>query len=77
MNGVRLSFKDNALQAIVKRALEKKTGARGLRSIIENLLLETMFTIPDNKFAREIVIDEDVVNGNARPLIVEAQENVA
>ena len=70
MNGVKLTFKPKALQAIVRQALEKKTGARGLRSIIEGILLDTMFEIPDNRSAKEIVIDEKVVAGKAKPLIV-------
>ena len=77
MNGVKLTFKDNALKAIVKQAIEKKTGARGLRAIIENLLLDIMFNIPDNQCAKEIIIDEKVVLGTAKPLILEDKENAA
>ena len=69
MNGVKLTIEDTALEAIVKQAIEKKTGARGLRTIIENLLLDTMFEIPDRKDAKEVVINEDVVSGKLKPLI--------
>ena len=78
MNGVKLTFKDKALRAIVKQAIEKKTGARGLRSIIENILLDTMFDVPDNHEAREIIIDEKVVAGKTKPLIItEKNESAA
>ncbi|MDR1391239.1 MAG: ATP-dependent Clp protease ATP-binding subunit ClpX [Holosporales bacterium] len=77
MNGVKLTFKENALKAIVKQAIDKKTGARGLRSIVESLLLDVMFEIPDNKKAKEVIIDEKVVNGKIRPLIIEKEENAA
>ncbi|MBQ8651012.1 MAG: ATP-dependent Clp protease ATP-binding subunit ClpX [Alphaproteobacteria bacterium] len=71
MNGVKLTFKKDALKAIVQQAIEKKTGARGLRSIIENLLLDIMFDIPDNKKAKEIIIDEKVVRQQRQPNIIE------
>jgi ATP-dependent Clp protease ATP-binding subunit ClpX len=73
MNGVYLNFKNNALKAIVKKAIEKKTGARGLRSIIENILLDIMFEVPDNKKVKEIIIDEAVVNGTSLPRIVSSE----
>jgi ATP-dependent Clp protease ATP-binding subunit ClpX len=63
MNGVKLSFSDKALKAVVTKAIEKKTGARGLRSIVESLLLDIMFTIPDNPLISEVIIDENVVLG--------------
>lgn len=69
MNGVKLTVEESALRAIVRKAIEKKTGARGLKTIIENLLLETMFDIPDRKDVKEVVINEDVVLGKIRPLL--------
>ncbi|MDR1333255.1 MAG: ATP-dependent Clp protease ATP-binding subunit ClpX [Holosporales bacterium] len=66
MNGVRLRFTEDATVAIAKKAIEKKTGARGLRSIVEGLLLDTMYSIPDDTEAEEVTIDSDVVN-NANP----------
>lgn len=78
MNGVKLTFEKDALRSIVRQAIEKKTGARGLRSIIENILLDTMFDIPDNHSAKEVVIDEDVAAGKKKPVIITAEaENAA
>ena len=70
MDGVKLKFEDAALTAIAKQAIERKTGARGLRSIVENLLLNTMYDIPSDETAREVIITEDVVNKKAEPTVV-------
>ena len=70
MNGVKLTFTAGALKKIVNHAIAKKTGARGLRAIIENLLMDTMFNIPDNREAIEVSIDEDVVDGKSTPMII-------
>ncbi len=70
MNGVKLTFTAGALKKIVNQAIAKKTGARGLRAIIENLLMDTMFNIPDNRQAVEVSIDEDVVDGKSTPMII-------
>ena len=70
MNGVKLTFTKGALKKIVNQAIAKKTGARGLRAIIENLLMDTMFNIPDNREAVEVAIDEDVVDGKSTPMII-------
>jgi ATP-dependent Clp protease ATP-binding subunit ClpX len=70
MENVDLSFHENALSAIAKRAIERKTGARGLRSIMEAILLDTMFELPALEGVREVVISEEVVLGNARPLYI-------
>ena len=67
-----LTFTDDALQEIAKKAVVRKTGARGLRSILEGLLLETMFEIPDGEQKGEIVVNKDVVDGSAKPLILSA-----
>ena len=71
MNGVILDVKDNALLEIVKQTIKRKTGARGLRSILENILLDTMYSIPDNKNASEVIIDKNVVLKKTKPEIVE------
>jgi ATP-dependent Clp protease ATP-binding subunit ClpX len=71
MNGVKLSFQEDALKSVVNQAIEKKTGARGLRSIIESLLLDVMFNIPDQKETVEVVIDQDVVLGKKNPIIIQ------
>ena len=70
MDEVTLEFRDDALKAIARRAIERKTGARGLRSILENILMDTMFDIPTNADIDSVVINEDVVVSNAPPLLV-------
>jgi len=68
MENVELTFADEALMAIAKKAITRKTGARGLRSIMESILLETMFDLPGLKGVEEVVISQEVVEGSARPL---------
>ena len=70
---VKLTFKDNAITEIAKKAILKKTGARGLRSIIEALLLKTMFKLPTMENVEEIIIDQTVVKNNTEPLIIHAK----
>ena len=77
MNNVKLSFTDEAKKAIVQQAIAKKTGARGLRSIVEGVLLGIMFDVPSNKLAKEVVINEDVINGVSSPLIIEEDKESA
>jgi ATP-dependent Clp protease ATP-binding subunit ClpX len=67
---VALTFKDDALREIAEKAIARKTGARGLRSIVEGLLLDTMFDLPDMEGVTEIVIDKDVVDGRKEPVQV-------
>jgi len=73
MENVELTFHESAMSAIAKRAIERKTGARGLRSIMESILLDTMFELPALEGVREVVISEEVVQGNARPLYIYAE----
>ena len=68
MEGVKLRFHEDALNAIARKAIQRKTGARGLRSILEGILLETMFELPGLNGVQEVVITPDVVEGRARPL---------
>jgi ATP-dependent Clp protease ATP-binding subunit ClpX len=68
MEGVKLRFQEEALHAISRRAILRKTGARGLRSIMEGILLETMFELPTLNGVQEVVITSDVVEGRSRPL---------
>jgi len=68
MEGVKLRFQEEALHAIARRAIQRKTGARGLRSIMEGILLETMFELPNLNGVQEVVITADVVDGRSRPL---------
>ena len=76
MENVELNFHSDALTAISKRAIERKTGARGLRSIMEAILLETMFDLPGLDGVEEVVISADVVNGNSRPLYIYGERAV-
>ena len=71
---VGLTFTDDALVAIAKKAIERKTGARGLRSIVEAILLDTMFDLPDLTDVVEIVVDKDVVEGRKQPVRVYADK---
>ncbi len=73
MEGVKLSFQQDALAMIAKRAIERKTGARGLRSIMEGILLETMFDLPGMDGVEEAVISKEVVDGKQPPVLVYAQ----
>ena len=75
MEGVKLTFPEEALHAISRRAIERKTGARGLRSIMESILLETMFDLPAMNGVEEVVISKDVVDGDAKPLLIYADRD--
>jgi len=77
LEDVGLTFTDDALVAVGKKAIERKTGARGLRSIVENILLDTMFDLPDFEGVDEIVIDKDVVAGTKEPVKVIAKSSKA
>ncbi len=72
MEGVKLTFPEEALRSIARRAIERKTGARGLRSIMELILLETMFDLPTMNGVEEVVISKEVVDGDAKPLLIYA-----
>ncbi len=77
MEGVDLTFTEEALGAIAQKALEKRTGARGLRSIIESCMLDVMYDIPSNSSIKEVIITPDVVNGTQAPIKVFHNEAVA
>ena len=70
MDGVDLVFEDDAIKEIAKKAIEKKTGARGLRAIIENLMLELMYDLPDIENLKKCIITKDVIINNAKPKFV-------
>ncbi|MBK8771892.1 MAG: ATP-dependent Clp protease ATP-binding subunit ClpX [Rhizobiales bacterium] len=70
MEGVKLTIPEEALRAIARRAIERKTGARGLRSIMEGILLDTMYDLPGMTGVEEVVISRDVVDGDAKPLLI-------
>ena len=75
MENVELSFTDDALTAIAKKAIERKTGARGLRSILEAILLDTMFDLPSMEGVGEVVVDKDVVAGTKEPIRVFSEKD--
>ena len=70
LENAQLSFTDDALSAIAKRAILRKTGARGLRSILEDILLDTMFELPGIENVEEVVVNEEAVNSDAAPLMI-------
>ena len=70
MEGADIEFRDDALSAIARKAMDRKTGARGLRSIIENVLLDTMFELPSTDNVSKVVVDESVINGENSPILV-------
>ena len=73
MDGVELSFEPEALREIARTALEKRTGARGLRSIMESVMEDVMFTLPDEEDAEKCVITKGAVLGEEPPLILKRQ----
>jgi ATP-dependent Clp protease ATP-binding subunit ClpX len=75
MEGAELEFRDDALRAIARKAMERKTGARGLRSIIENVLLDTMFELPSLDNVSKVVIDESVIAGENAPILIYEDQN--
>ncbi|MEJ6705950.1 MAG: ATP-dependent Clp protease ATP-binding subunit ClpX [Pseudomonadales bacterium] len=70
MEDVEIDFRDDALVAIAQKAMERKTGARGLRSILEAVLLEVMYDIPSEENVSKVVIDENVINGTSEPILI-------
>lgn len=70
MEGTELEFRDEALQQVARKALERNTGARGLRSILENVLLDTMYDLPSMENVAKVIVDETVIEGKSKPLIL-------
>ena len=70
MEGVDVDFREDALRAIANKATERKTGARGLRSILESVLLDTMYELPASESVSKVVIDESVIKGESEPLLI-------
>ena len=70
MENVKLSFTEDSLAAIARKAMDRKTGARGLRSILEDVLLNTMFELPGMEGVEEVVVNEEVIEGKAKPLFI-------
>ena len=74
LEGVKLTFKDSSVKEIAQRAISKKTGARGLRSILENILLKTMFDLPSQENIEEVIIDLGAAKGQNDPLLIRSKE---
>jgi len=70
MESVEVDFRQDALLAIAKKAMERKTGARGLRSILEEVLLETMYDLPSSESVSKVVVDASVINGESEPILM-------
>jgi len=73
LDGAKLTFKENALKEIALKAIRKKTGARGLRSILENILLKTMYDLPSKENVEEVIIDASAAKGQSQPIIVHSK----
>ncbi len=70
MENVEVDFREDALRAIAEKAMERKTGARGLRSILESVLLHTMYDLPSSDSVAKVIIDESVINGESEPMLM-------
>ena len=70
MDDVELVFEDHAIRAIAQTAMSRKTGARGLRSIVENVMMEIMFDIPSLKGPKKVIVTRDVVENSVKPEII-------
>jgi len=70
MEGVELEFREDALRAVARKAMQRKTGARGLRTILENVLLDTMYDLPSMANATKVVVDDAVVTGETKPYVI-------
>ena len=75
LEGAKLIFKDNAIKEIATKAINKKTGARGLRSILESILLKTMYELPSQENVEEVIIDSGAAKGQSQPIIVHSKGN--
>ena len=73
LDGAKLTFKENALKEIAQKAIKKKTGARGLRSILENILLKTMYDLPSQENIEEVIVDAGAAKGQSQPILVHAK----
>ena len=78
MEGCEIEFREDALRAVAKKAMDRKTGARGLRTIMEQILLDTMYDLPSMENVSKVVIDENVIDGEAKPyMIIDTPEAIA
>ena len=70
MEDCELEFREDALRAVARKSMQRKTGARGLRSIMENVLLDTMYELPSMDAVAKVVVDEGVINAESEPLLI-------
>lgn len=70
MEGAEIDFREDALVAIAEKAMDRKTGARGLRSILESVLLEVMYKLPSEEEVSKVIVDENVINGSSEPMLI-------
>jgi len=75
LDGAKLTFKDNAVKEIALKAIKKKTGARGLRSILENILLKTMYDLPSQDNIEEVIVDASAAKGQSQPIVVHSKND--
>ena len=73
LEGVKLTFKESSIKEIAQKAISKKTGARGLRSILENILLKTMFDLPGQENIEEVIIDVGAAKGQTDPIVIHSK----
>ena len=73
LDGAKLIFKENAINEIAQKAIKKKTGARGLRSILENILLKTMYDLPSQEDIDEVIVDASAAKGQSQPILVHSK----
>ena len=74
MEGVELEFRESAIEEIARKALARKTGARGLRSIMEHALLDIMYELPSLKDVTKVVLDDDVIKDKTKPMLIYADQ---
>ena len=74
LDRAKLVFKENALKEIAQKAIKKKTGARGLRSILENILLKTMYDLPSQENIEEVIVDASAAKGQSQPILVHVKD---
>jgi len=78
MESADLEFREDALRAVARRAMERKTGARGLRTILEQVLLDTMYELPALENVSKVVVDEQMISADGKPLLIYSdQQKVA
>ncbi len=75
MEGAELEFREEALRAVAHRAMQRKTGARGLRTILETALLDMMYDLPTLRNVQKVVVDETVIEGQSKPYVVYRTED--